>query len=170
MPVPPAPAPEPPVAARTTADWDSWDDDEPEPEQPIEPARIVQPSAMAAIRESGAVRLGGSAMEDALNAELHCSSCGTGKVWRFPRSRWDAGTDYYHVRNFAPDSRMPARLQADLAKLCVRLVADESAAAYACGCSWQTIDDTKTLDPLGGTAAAPHGGARLEGNLHWACP
>merc|ERR1719453_2732139 len=97
-----------------------------------------------------------------LNAALRCTSCGTGTVWRFPNSRWDASrVDYYHFRNFAPDSRMPERTQDDLVKLCKYLTADEAAAAFACGCSWQTISDTKLL-LHGVSKAAPHGGARLE--------
>ena len=117
-----------------------------------------------------AVSLVGESGADELNVSLRCSSCGTGTVWRFPRARWDRAIDYYHCRNFAPDSRMPERTQADLAKLCARLLPDDSAAAYVCGCSWQTVTESKLLTPHG-TPAAPHGGARLEGEdvdlLRW---
>ena len=100
---------------------------------------IVQPSKYAAIlSEDGTLTLGGSAYESTLNAALRCTCCGTGTVWRFPKSRWDASkVDYYHFRNYAPDSRMPERTQEDLAKLCKFLHDDEVAAAYV----WLLVAD-----------------------------
>ena len=144
--------------------WDDWDDEEDGATLGMQSSpTIVQPSKYAAVlSEDGTLTLGGSAYESTLNAALRCTCCGTGTVWRFPKSRWDASkVDYYHFRNYAPDSRMPERTQEDLAKLCKFLNDDEVAAAYACGCSWQTISDAKVL--LNGVSKAPpNGGARFD--------
>ena len=47
--------------------------------------------------------------------------------------------DYYWFRNHTPDSRMPQSTAEDLAKLTTKLVPDPPSAAYACGCSWQSV-------------------------------
>ena len=79
----------------------------------------------------------------------------------------------------APDERMPLKLQEDLGKLARWLQPADSAsggAAYACGCSWQSLRgrDTKPIEGEGdrgeGVLAAPHGGARLgeaEPRIKW---
>lgn len=108
-----------------------------------------------------------------MNAALHCTSCGVGTVLRFPGFRWGHGIDYYHVRNHCPDSRMPERTEADLAKLRTKLVPDAACAAFACGCSWQSIVGVKDLlDAVLGTPAGDEGGARLEADqmLRWSVP
>ena len=69
--------------------------------------------------------------------------------------------DYFMLRNYAPDARMPERMQEDLAKLCTALEPDAVAAAYACGCSWQTVVDAKGINSGSATPALPQGGARL---------
>ena len=77
----------------------------------------------------------------------------------------------------APDERMPLKLQEDLGKLARWLRPADSAnggAAYACGCSWQSLVG-REAKPIEGEAgegvlAAPHGGARLgeaEPRLKW---
>ena len=157
------------LASNDDDDWDADDDDD--GSAPRETASYLpEPSTFAAVALGNTLSLSGESGAGELNATLRCKSCGTGTVWRFPRARWDDTIDYYHCRNFAPDSRMPERTQADLAKLCARLLPDESAAAYACGCSWQTVTEPKPLAAFG-TPAAPHGGARLEGEdvdlLRW---
>ena len=151
----------------SAGDWDDWDDDA-DGEAPASSQDVIQPSHYSGVAASG-LHLVGKNAEENLNVQLYCTSCGAGKVWRFPASRWDNTIDYYHVRNFAPDARMPERTHEDLVKLCTKLVRQENAAAYACGCSWQTVVDEKLLTPAVGTPAAPHGGARLEGQqlLHW---
>lgn len=65
----------------------------------------------------------------------------------------------------APDERMPLKLQEDLGKLARWLQPADSAsggAAYACGCSWQSLvgREVKLIEGEG-VLAAPHGGARL---------
>eukprot|EP00966_Prymnesium_polylepis_P014635 337876-Prymnesium_polylepis.1 len=64
---------------------------------------------------------------------------------------------------------MPSRQEEDVGKLAARLVGDPALAALCCGCSWQSVSEPKALDRLGNTAAAPHGGARLDGDgaLKW---
>ena len=148
-------------------DWDDWDDGDENDEnggdarnQPGDASTVVQPSKHACAEVGGSLILCSGASDEQLSVSLKCSSCGH-PVLRFPASRWAKSIDYFHLRNFAPDARMPERMQEDLAKLCPKLERDEATAAYACGCSWQTITDDKAIDASGSTPAVPHGGARL---------
>ncbi len=146
---------------------DDWDDDDDAEDQPsgAAPARAAPPSEFAAKRSGDTLDLcgGGDDDEASLNASLSCTHCGY-HVFRFAGHRWADGTDYYHFRNYCPDSRMPGDHDASMGKLCARLVADAGSAAYACGCSWQTLGagQNKSLDALLGVSALPDGGARLE--------
>ena len=165
---PPATPPKP-----NGGDWDDWDEDSPAPSRasaavtrpsPLAnggSAPVPKPTELACSRSFGATVIGGSALDESLEAPLSCAHCGH-PVTRFSGHRWDASTDYFHCRNFAPDARMPQRRQADLAKLSTRLVADGAFAAYACACSWQSLDGEKQLEALG-TPAAPHGGGQAQG-------
>lgn len=53
----------------------------------------------------------------------------------------------------------------DQAKLQAKLEPSDDCAAYACGCTWQTVSTAKdvTVDT---TDAAPHGGIS-EGRMRW---
>ena len=165
------PSPRPKAAgpgdgATVQDDWDDWDEEEADEataeEAEVSAVRVVQPSgAVACAKGGGSALLCGSALDSAVNARLSCTSCGY-RVLRLPHSRWAPDVDYYWMRNFCPDGRMPGRWDEDLAKLCAKLVADDEAAAYACGCSWQSVVGEKELGGAGGTPAMPHGGARLE--------
>ena len=95
-----------------------------------------------------------------MEVSLRCTSCGQ-RVHRFAQQGWKESADYYTFRNFSPDQRMPERQQEDLAKLAAWLQPDADAAAYACGCTWQTVRENKAIEAEGGVLAAPHGGARL---------
>ena len=149
-----------PAAAAADDDWDDWDTDNEATGSLVgDPSRIVQPSQFGGNRMGDVLTLSGSAGEEALNVVLACSNCGH-PCLRYPQSRWESSVDYYHLRNFAPDARMPERMQDDLAKLCTKLVHDHAAAAYACGCSWLTVVDDKQI-AWGQTLATPQGGARL---------
>ena len=141
--------------------WDDWDEPDEVPSTNA-PSIMIQPSKFAGILEDGKLSIAGASGEESLNVALTCSHCGHPCV-RFPRSRWTPKIDYYHFRNYAPDARMPGRIQEDLVKLCSALEPDNSAAAYACGCSWQTVAGVKSISSNHGerTSALPHGGARL---------
>ena len=156
--------------AAATQDWDDWDDDGDEDNTmttrtPGEATTVVQPSPFAGTRGEGDGHTylcgSGKGLQEP-TVPLACSHCGH-PCSRFPHSRWAASADYFHMRNYAPDARMPQRLQEDLAKLCTLLEPDDEAAAFACGCSWQTVIGEKQLAVLAraGTPAPPHGGARL---------
>ena len=162
------------VDADAASDWDAESVEEGGCSMAVsDPSKVVQPSRYAAARNNDALVLLGRAASEAaeLNVALICSHCGQPAL-RFPASRWAETVDYFHFRNYAPDSRMPERKQDDLLKLCTKLEPDETAAAYACGCSWQTIRDEKdigTSGRTGSTLAAPHGGAPGDGDqiLRW---
>ena len=146
------------------AEWDDWDDDDDDvptrsaPQPPLGPT--PQPSEHAAFRDGdGALCIGGNG-GPAMNVGLRCTSCGQ-RVHRFAQHRWNESADYYTFRNFSPDQRLPERQQKDLAKLAAWLQPDADAAAYACGCTWQTVREGKPIEAEGGVPAAPHGGARL---------
>ena len=154
-------------------DWDDWDaeGDDPVTESAPTGGDVIQPSTFAGWRgDAGGSCIGGTSSEALLCLTLHCTHCGH-DVTRFPGRRWEAAADYYWFRNYAPDPRMPQRREADIAKLCAKLVPDLASAALCCGCSWQSVVDPKVLDELAGSPAAPHGGARLDGDqlLKWAC-
>ena len=144
-------------------EWDDWDDGDENFENGGslgDASTIVQPSKHTCAEVGGNLILCGGASDEHLSVSLKCSSCGH-PVLRFQASKWAKSIDYYHLRNFAPDARMPKRMQDDLGKLCPKLERDEATAAYACGCSWQTISEDKAIDASGSTPALPHGGARL---------
>ena len=149
--------------ADAESDWDAESDEEGRRDHDnASKFRIVQPSRYAAARIGDALVLLGTPAEGELNVALTCSHCGQPAL-RFPGSRWSSTVDYFHFRNYSPDHRMPERMQEDLSKLCQKLEADETAAAFACGCSWQSITGEKDIGSgkLGSTPAAPHGGVRL---------
>ena len=61
--------------------------------------------------------------------------------------------------------RLVLQMIEDQAKLQVKLLPSDVHAAYACGCTWQTVDDTKDIT-VDATQAAPHGGIS-EGRMRW---
>ena len=75
--------------------------------------------------------------------------------------------DYFWVRNYALDDRTPAKMTEDQAKLQTKLEPDDECAAYACGCTWQTVGAPKDV-VVDATEAAPHGGT-AEGRMRWKC-
>ena len=143
-------------------DWDDEDDDAPTRSQPPNTASTEaapQPTQHAAFRNGAGVLCIGAG--DAMQVGLCCTSCGQ-RVHRFCAHRWDESVDYYTCRNFSPDDRMPHKQQEDLAKLARWLRPAADGAAYACGCSWQSVGlESKPLEGDEGVLAAPHGGARL---------
>ena len=147
-----------------TDEWDEWDDEDDGPTRSAPPPTsgpTLQPSEHAAFRAAtdGVLCIGGHG-GPSMEVGLRCTSCGQ-RVHRFAQHRWNESADYYTFRNFSPDERMPERQQEDLAKLAAWLQPDADAAAYACGCTWQTVREGKPIEAEGGVPAAPHGGARL---------
>ena len=167
---PPAAAPEPTGAAAAPAaapapaedpraDWDDSDDDD-APAAEIPPAPL--PTGWSGVRNAQ-----GKLCIDSTYGELRliCTRCSF-LVLRFAGYAWCDDVDYFHVRNYTPDPRMPARFEEDAKKLATRLIPDEEAAALACSCSWQTI--RAEAKPLGRTClAAPHGGTGQGETLAW---
>ena len=167
---PPAAAPEPTGAAAAPAaapapaedpraDWDDSDDDD-APAAEIPPAPL--PTGWSGVRNAQ-----GKLCIDSTYGELRliCTRCSF-LVLRFAGYAWCDDVDYFHVRNYTPDPRMPARFEEDAKKLATKLRPDEAAAALACSCSWQTIRDE--AKPLGRTClAAPHGGTGQGETLAW---
>ena len=157
--------PEPVDSSAATA-WDDWDaEDDDDAEEDTEAAAVarshshVSASDLSGFRgESGGDCIGGACFEASMT--VRCTHCGY-DVIRFSGYRWDESTDYYWVRNYAPDPRMPHRREEDIAKLSARLVRDATSAAMCCGCSWQSLSGQKPLDAAA-TRAAPHGGSRQE--------
>lgn len=162
-----------------TVPWDDWDDEECASAGVLVPTPAFEPSSYSGWHsESGAVSIGGVAFDAETCVALHCSHCGH-DVTRFSGCAWAESVDYYWFRNYAPDPRMPERREEDIAKLSAKLVSgaairlagegapaarcDVASAALCCGCSWQTVSDAKRLHTAG-TPAAPHGGARLDGD------
>jgi len=121
-----------------------------------------KPSWKGGMRSGTGCAIGGAASNGSLDTVIACKQCGY-TVVRFAGCRWSDETDYYWMRNYAPDARMPSKMQQDVEKLTSMLREDPASAAYACGCSWQSVVEFKPLDGVVGTPAAPHGGAGLEG-------
>ena len=109
-----------------------------------------------------------------MKVSLRCTSCGQ-PVHRFAGCRWDEEARLLRagwMRLHTPDARMPDKLQEDLRKLAHQLRPDGATAAYACGCSWQSVAAPKPIEGEagGGALASPEGGARLgeaEPTLRW---
>jgi len=171
--------------------WGDWDDPEEEASTASDEEGQQRPGPSSAVPSEAVVTsairpdwqggvegrycegpcIGGTAFEDRgeLSDKLRCLLCGY-PVMRFARSRWDGSTDYFHLRNHMPDQRMASNAQAmqqDMEKLRAKLLPDEACAAYACGCSYQSVTALKQLRSWG-TDPGEDGAAGSEGaKLKW---
>jgi len=73
------------------------------------------------MRSAGGCSIGGTASNAMMDTVLKCKQCGC-TVVRFAGCRWAAETDYYWMRNYAPDARMPGRMQQDVDNAGVKYV------------------------------------------------
>ena len=151
-------------------EWDDWDDNNEARAGEAPPGAVhVQPSTAGAVAADGSIAIGGTAFDDLSTQKLVCKFCSF-EVLRFSACKWKTDADYYHFRNFTPDPRMPERREEDLKKLQRMLEASVECAAFACGCSWQSVSTKKQIFSVEGLVKAPpEGGARLEDDqlLHW---
>eukprot|EP00965_Chrysotila_dentata_P163906 5411154-Pleurochrysis_carterae.AAC.1 len=125
---------------QSSFEWDDWDD---EHNASLSDAddnascfslniEFCSETAAAFLCMEGKLYIGGSQHTDAMCIRLRCALCGF-DVLRFPHAKWARNMDYYHLRNYAPDHRMPGKRESDLVKLAGKLRRDAKAAAYACG-------------------------------------
>jgi len=167
----PAPAPAP-----ASDDFDDWDDDEPVA-APTESANaplhtevdeelVPQFTPPSFTGEKPAI--GGDASDTSLAPGLVCCKCSF-PVLRFQDRRWDASVDYFHLRNYMPDQRMTyntERANIDAQKLKAKLEPAPGCAAYACGCTWQSVVQRKEVSQWG-TPCGEEGGAGEGGVVRW---
>lgn len=99
--------------------------------------------------------IGGASYSGKLR-KLKCSTCQT-DVHRFTRAKWSDGSDaraeavdYLFFRYYSGHSLNVERLRE-------RLLPDQTKAAYACQCSWQSVAGLKELSEWG-TPPGPEGG------------
>jgi len=154
------PANSPAKSSTAGGDWEDWDDEDYEVETPSAPVQVA-PTKFAGVASDRGMQIGGAEVEEKLNSALKCTSCGY-IVIRFPGVRWHRNADYYWFRNHTPDSRMPLTMEDDMNKLTTKLVLDPACAAYACGCSWQSVAAPMAIVKSGTPPQEPGGGARLE--------
>jgi len=78
---------------------------------------------------SAADGISGSTESGDTSTNLRCTSCDF-RVMRFSDAEWQSDVDYMFLRNFMPNE----------AKLRPKLKAKNGYAAFACQCSWATIE------------------------------
>lgn len=89
-----------------------------------------------------------------LTQNIQCLKCDF-KVLRFDRSQWDSDVNYLFFRNYMPNVK----------KIAVKLRASKYHAAYACQCTWQSVDSRLLVSH--GTPASKHGGTASGGAVRW---
>ena len=85
---------------------------------------------------------------------IQCVKCDF-QVLRFKRSRWTPDVDYLFFRNYMPNTK----------KMSAKLLYSESHAAYACQCTWQSVDSEVLLSR--GTSASTRGGTANGSDVQW---
>ena len=134
-----APAAAPAPAEDPRADWDDSEDDD----APAADIPAPLPTGWSGVQECTRQALHRQHLRRAA-ADLHALLLPRPPLRGYA---WCDDVDYFHVRNYTPDPRMPARFEEDAKKLATKLRPDEAAAALACSC--------QADDPRRGKAVGP---------------